>query len=273
MPNALWTADALHGPNVAARKVYLLAFIDDHSRLSVVSRRGHRAPRSRLAGRARCPRGPGQDLRRQRLRVRVQAAAAGGRVARDPARPLDTTAPGGPREDRTVLPHRARPVLVELDTHHPPADVAELNRLFAAWVEGVHHRRVRSETAQTPFARVDVTAVRLPTPAEIHEAFLWSETRTVTKVATVSPLGSHYQVDAALVGQRVELVFDPFDLTRIDVRLHGRAMGAADWAAISNFSPGSICATSPRWCSTTTRADSGRPRTCGTARLRKLYIM
>ncbi len=99
--------------------------------------------------------------------------------------------------------------------------------MFAAWVEGVYHRRVHSETGQTPFARFDVTAVRLPTPGELHEAFLWSETRTVTKVATVSLLGNHYQVDPALVGQRVELVFDPFDLTRIDVRLHGRAMGAA----------------------------------------------
>ena len=31
----------------------------------------------------------------------------------------------------------------------------------------------------------------------------------------------------ALAGQRVELVFDPFDLTDIDVRHHGRAMGKA----------------------------------------------
>lgn len=102
-----------------------------------------------------------------------------------------------------------------------------MNRLFAAWVEGVYHRRVHSETGRTPLARFDITAVRLPTPAELHEAFLWSEQRTVTKVATVSLLGNHYQVDAALVGQRVELVFDPFDLTRIDVRVHGRPMGAA----------------------------------------------
>jgi putative transposase len=46
-------------------------------------------------------------------------------------------------------------------------------------------------------------------------------------VATVSLLGNHYQVDAALVGQRVELVFDPFDLTRIEVRVQDRPMGAA----------------------------------------------
>jgi hypothetical protein len=35
------------------------------------------------------------------------------------------------------------------------------------------------------------------------------------------------QVDAALVGRRVELLFDPFDLTTIEVRWHGRPMGAA----------------------------------------------
>jgi putative transposase len=32
-PNELWTGDALHGPMVAGRKAYLLAFIDDFSRL------------------------------------------------------------------------------------------------------------------------------------------------------------------------------------------------------------------------------------------------
>ena len=56
---------------------------------------------------------------------------------------------------------------------------------------------------------------------------MWSEWRTVTKTATVGLHGNTYEVDAALVGRKVELVFDPFDLTRIEVRWHGRAMGAA----------------------------------------------
>ena len=116
--------------------------------------------------------------------------------------------------------------LVELDTTNV-ADLAELNRLFAAWVEGVYHRRVHSETGEAPLARFDTSLVRYPSPAELREAFLWSETRTVTKVATVSLHGNNYQVDAALVGRRVELVFDPFDLTDIEVRLDGRPMGPA----------------------------------------------
>jgi hypothetical protein len=67
----------------------------------------------------------------------------------------------------------------------------------------------------------------LPVPAQLHEAFLWSEHRTVTKTATVNLHGNHYEVDTALIGRRVELVFDPFDLTDIEVRWQHRAMGKA----------------------------------------------
>ena len=40
----------------------------------------------------------------------------------------------------------------------------------------------------------------------------------MTKTATVSLHGNSYEVDPALVRRKVELVFDPFDLTRIEVR-------------------------------------------------------
>ena len=39
-PGDLWTGDALHGPVIAGRKVYLFAFIDDHSRALVGYRWG-----------------------------------------------------------------------------------------------------------------------------------------------------------------------------------------------------------------------------------------
>lgn len=108
------------------------------------------------------------------------------------------------------------------------ADLGELNRLFGAWVEQVYHRQVHSETGQTPLERFGADSPpALPTLAELHDAFLWSERRTVTKTATVSLHGNHYEVDAALVGRRVELVFDPFDLADIDVRWEGRPVGRA----------------------------------------------
>jgi putative transposase len=118
--------------------------------------------------------------------------------------------------------------LVEIGTGRELEDLVQLNTLFTAWVETVYHRREHSETGQTPLQRWStIGAPTLPTPAQLHEAFLWSEHRTVTKTATVALHGNHYEVDAALVGRKVELVFDPFDLTHIEVRWQHRAMGVA----------------------------------------------
>jgi hypothetical protein len=56
---------------------------------------------------------------------------------------------------------------------------------------------------------------------------LWAECRQVTKQALVSLFGNRYQVDPALVGATVELVFDPFDLGHVQVRYQQRPMGLA----------------------------------------------
>ena len=53
----------------------------------------------------------------------------------------------------------------------------------------------------------------IPTPDQLHEAFLWSDQRKVTKTATVSLHGNVFEVDAALIGRQIECVYDPFDLT------------------------------------------------------------
>jgi putative transposase len=107
-------------------------------------------------------------------------------------------------------------------------DLAELNRHFAAWTETVYHRTIHSETGQTPLERWSAPGpVALPAPEALTEAFLWEAHRRVTKTATVSLHGNSYEVDPALVGRKVELVFDPFDLTRIEVRLAGVPMGLA----------------------------------------------
>ena len=121
--------------------------------------------------------------------------------------------------------------LVELSTPEAleaVADIDQLNTLFTAWVETVYHRRIHSQTGEEPLARFLADGPPdLPTADELVEAFLWSATRTVTKTATVSLFSNTYEVDAALVGRKVELVFNPFDLTRLHVRFGGRDMGYA----------------------------------------------
>ena len=96
--------------------------------------------------------------------------------------------------------------LVELDARTRAAqipDLAELNRLFTAWVETVYHVRAHSETGQPPLARWR-PAARSPSrrPPHLAEAFRWAEWRTVSKTATVSLHGNRYQVDPGLAGPR-----------------------------------------------------------------------
>jgi len=228
-PGDLWTGDALHGPVIAGRKTYLFAFIDDHSRALVGYRFGlsedtvrlEAAFRSALASRG-VPRACYLDngsamVSKQLLRA---CASLGIRLVHSrPGKPQ-----GRGKIERVFETVRIQ-FLVEIEAR-PPADVAELNRLFSAWVETVYHRRVHSETGEAPIDRLlSGEAAVLPTFAALHEAFLWSETRTVTKTATISLHSNTFEVDAALVGSRVEVVFDPFDLTTVEIRFQGRSMG------------------------------------------------
>jgi putative transposase len=110
------------------------------------------------------------------------------------------------------------------------ADLAAMNRLFQAWTETSCHRAVHSETGQAPAQRWEkaTPAERaVPEPGLLREAFLWSERRKADNTALVRMHGNAYQVDAWLAGRTVELLFSPFDLDRVEVRLGGKPAGAA----------------------------------------------
>jgi putative transposase len=229
--NELWTGDALHGPKLAGRTVILLAFIDDYSRVLVGYRWGlaedvlrlEAALRSGLAARG-LPQAILVDRGSAFVSSQLLRACAVLGIRLIHASPRAATTKG--KIERFFRTVRGQ-FLVELEGRELQ-DLTELNRLFAAWLELSYHRRVHSETKQAPLERLlSAGPPALPSPELLREAFLWSETRTVTKTATVSLHGNHYEVDAALVGRRCELVFDPFDLTRIEVRYQHRPLGLA----------------------------------------------
>lgn len=112
--------------------------------------------------------------------------------------------------------------------HHGISDLDELNDRFTAWVEQVANRRRHAETGQAPIDRFEAGGPRRQVDAgRLAEAFRWSVTRKVTRTATVPLEGNAYSVDPSLVGRRVELRYDPEDLTRLDVYLDGRPAGIA----------------------------------------------
>jgi putative transposase len=230
-PNELWTGDALHGPLIDGRRAFLFCFLDDHSRLfcgyqwagreDVLN--ASRALRAGIAARG-VPRAVYVDngspfVSGQLLRA---CAVLGIRLIHSrPGRPE-----GRGKIERAFRTVREQ-VLVELEDR-PPASLEELGALFQAWVESVYHRRVHSETGQAPLERfLAAEAPALPSERSLREAFRWSERRTVSRTGTVSMHGNTYEVDPGLAGRRVELVFDPFELTEIEVRLDGRLAGRA----------------------------------------------
>ena len=189
---------------------------------------GHGAAGGRAAHRPRRPRYPRLDLCRQRLGVRGQAAAAGLRVVGDPARPLQAGPARRPGQDRTVVPHRAGPVprrdRLRPRTRRPgPAEHA-VHRLGGDRLPPPHPLRDRPDPDRTVVGRSPRRCRRrrscgrrscgrsgAPSPRPRPSAC------TATTTKSTPPL----------VGRKVELVFDPFDLTAIEVRWQGRSMGHA----------------------------------------------
>src|SRR5439155_1589459 len=88
--------------------------------------------------------------------------------------------------------------------------------------------RPHGETGQPPIDRwLAGGPFPVPEPARLREAFLWSEARLVRKDATVRLFGGAYETDPALAGRKVECVFDPFDLTVVEIRWNGAPCGLA----------------------------------------------
>lgn len=214
----LWMSDVMHGPRIRdgrrQRQTYLIAFIDDATRvvpfaaftfsegaviyLSVleqaVRRRG--IPKRLYVDN-------GAAFRSKQLAV--VCARLG--VALIHAKPYTPQGKGKmERWFRTVrmqlLPLLAPEQLVSLDT---------MNRSLAAWVEGEYHhaphRGLDDETPAHKWARTS-EGVRMP-GADLADLFLAEQKRSVRADRTVTLDGVAFEVDAALVGERVTLRFDP----------------------------------------------------------------
>jgi putative transposase len=234
--NELWVGDVLHGPVITGRKTYLFAFLDDRSRAVMAARFGFSEDTVRLAAALRpalAARGVPEHVYVDNGSAFVDSwllrACASLGIKLVHSRPRQPEGRGKiERWFRTVrdqfLVEITEPVAAQI------TGLAELNRLLIAWVETVYHQAVHSETGVAPLHRWRggiPDPLPLPTPAQLREAFLWSEYRTVNKNAMVSLHNNRYQVDELLIGAKVELVFDPFDLTDIQVRYRGRSHGPA----------------------------------------------
>jgi putative transposase len=236
-PNQRWITDVLVGPWVpwpradASVRARLFLIVDDHSRLLVDGRFfAHENARA------------GQDLLRRAVVRRGLpevlyadngAPFSNAWLARTCAVlgiRLVHSKPYSPqgRGKQERLNRYIREAFLAEATHQGIDSLDALNDLFTGWAEQVCNRRTHAETGQAPIERFEQAGPhRAVEPDRLREAFRWSVTRRVTRTATVPLEGNSYGVDPALVGRRVELRYDPEDLTRIDVYLDGKPAGVA----------------------------------------------
>lgn len=230
--NELWVGDALHAISINGKKVILFCYLDDYSRLVTGSKFTY--TEDTLSGQYALRRG----ILSRGLPGTIYLDNGSPFVCKQLLRSLGVLSiklvhskPGRP-EGRGKIERFFRTVreqfLVEV-AHSDISSIEMLDQYFQSWLEQIYHKRVHTETNDTPLSRF-MSKNFQPNIADlglVREAFLFSETRSVTKVATISLFGNDYEVDQALVGRKVELVFDPFDLKDIDVNYLGKSFGKA----------------------------------------------
>ena len=218
----LWMSDVMHGPTVATgtrgqrRKAYLIAFLDDASRViphaafafaenttaflpifkQALLRRGKPA---------RLYVDNGANYRSQHLAL-VCAKLGITLIHSRPHQP----------EGRGKQERWFRTVRAQFLTRLTPADtdsLEALNRRLWTWVEGDYHQTPHAGLdGRTPLDQWALCADQVKLfdiGLDLDALFLFETKRRVQRDRTISLNGTVFEVDATLVGQTVTLRFDP----------------------------------------------------------------
>ena len=230
LPNDLWQSDVMHGPKVAVdqkqRKSYLIALIDDHSRLVphaefYLSEKLdnyldalHKALLKRgLPRKLYVDNGPAF---RSRHLEHVCASLAIAVVHSKPYRP----------QGRGKIERFFRTVRSDFLTGFKGRSLVELNEALELWLADIYHRRKHGGTAQSPFDRFTARLHCLrEAPADLSDHFRQTVKRRVGKDRSVVLNGKLYEAPVALIGQKVQLLFHLSEPRRVEVRYQQKSYG------------------------------------------------
>jgi len=114
-----------------------------------------------------------------------------------------------------------------------PPTLEELNIFWRAWLDERYHRTVHSETRETPYDRwhrlLESTQVRSADPVLLDEVLRLHARRTVhVKTSTVEVGGVRFVVDTSLRRRKVDVLYDPNDLSSVLVYFDGRRIQRAE---------------------------------------------
>ena len=237
--NSLWQGDSMVGPWLPdphapgrKRRAHLFCFLDDHSRLVPYAEFFFDEALPRLERvlkvgilRRGLPMALYVDNGKVYAAHQFEAACASLGIRKLHTAPYSPESKG--KQERFFLTVRLQ-FMPEVETSEI-STLAELNESFWAWLELIYHTTRHSETGQTPLERFQagLDEVRSADSEQLRKAFLWREIRKVRRDGRIELQGNTYQVPAHLAGQKIELRFDPFDLSNLELWFDGNLLGKA----------------------------------------------
>jgi transposase InsO family protein len=264
-PNQIWQSDILYGPYLPDpnqpqknKRTYLVAFIDDFSRLVPHAEFywDEKAPTlENTFKKAMLKRGIPEIIYVDNGKVysarRLDAACASLGIRKINCKPYSPEGKGKiERFFRTVRDNFLQePEVSKTQT------LAEINRLFWGWLEVDYHTREHSSTKMPPFERWRRQIgnyLRTVGEQELVEIFLWQLSRTVNKVGLISVQGIDFEVDPHLKNKRVEVRYNPFDLSSVRIYYNGQFLQTAKPARISRWNKAAKPKADPHKTATTT---------------------
>ncbi|MCR5168835.1 MAG: DDE-type integrase/transposase/recombinase [Oscillospiraceae bacterium] len=101
--------------------------------------------------------------------------------------------------------------------------IREVNDYFSAWLSECYHSRTHSTLGTTPERafKCDSMPLHYPDEAVFANAFLHCETRKVNKSGCISFMGKDYDVGVLYAVQKVDVIYEPQDISRIKIEAKG----------------------------------------------------
>lgn len=231
LPNDLWQSDVLHGPMVEAdgknRKTYLIAFIDDHSRLipygafflSESLKAFLEALEKAFLSRG-LPRKLYVDNGAAFRSKHLEHILASLGIALVHSRPYIPEGRG--KIERFFRTVRQEFLCTTLRIH----SLADLNDAFDSWIRTTYHTRKHGTTGETPFARftAQMTCMRTA-PESLKDHFRKTEMRRIANDRTLTLNGQLYEGPVALIGKRVDVLYHVQEPERIEIVFQGKTYG------------------------------------------------
>lgn len=230
LPGDLWQSDVMHGPMVdesgKMRKSYLIAFLDDHSRL-VPYAHFYLSERLELyldaLQWALLKRGLPRKLYvdngpafRSRHLDYVTAALGITLIHSKPYKP----------QGRGKIERFFRTVRSDFLIGFKGNTLSELNESFDVWLSGTYHQRKHGGTGQSPFERfTSNTECLRAAPENLRDYFRQTARRRVAKDRTITLNGKLYEGPVELIGSKVELLYHAGEPDRVEIRYNQKSYG------------------------------------------------